>query len=124
MKRRDFIVAFMAVTALAAIPGTKAISSTYNPQTPIIKTRDRRKTKNLKPGAVQVAEPDSVINLPEDARHGDQIHIVVEANSLKKPSFLACKNAKIDGDMAELELDSLAILHLTFNAAKNNWQLS
>lgn len=124
MKRRDFVVALMAVTAFAVLPSTKAISSTFNPSSTITKTRDRRRNKNLKPGAIQVAEPDTIINLPEAPAHGDKVHIIVEANSLKRPSYIASQNSKIAGDVGFLELNSLAILNLTFNAANNNWQLS
>jgi hypothetical protein len=123
VKRRNFVVTILAITALTVLPSTGAISSTLLGSDTRPRSLERKKLKKLKSGDICLAEPDALISLPSHPRDGDFVHIAVDGSSLNKPSIITSSKAKIVGEEESLELDSLAILKLTFNAATNNWQI-
>ena len=122
MDRRKIILAFIALAAVSVMPNIQAVRSTKDVVTSISRNR-RKKSHDLKPGDIYTAEPDTAVNLPFNPTNGDQVHITIGTESLKKPCLVEFYDTKIAGNKEPLILDTLAIIKLTYNSASNNWRL-
>ena len=78
----------------------------------------------LRPGQTHSAASGESITLPARAKKGDQICLIVQAESLNTPAKVLSLGERIAGDKEDLILDSLGIFHLTYEGQRAGWTLS